>query len=288
MTKSILDYIHHPLTNKKIETRSATGKKIIAKYVSVIHQIGGNDTLNLNPLIDYKFEIAERNKQLKLLDEIQDKSILRNELDKIGIDHSGKHSLWILKTLARDWLLGEEYIHIQIMINKLKIGYFADGPWSHNAFLKIINDQRFEIKFITPRIDSKDKTLLNFCHRYKIEYLKLDNVNSKLSLEKISSYNCDLLVSMSFNQIFRKDIINITPIGIINCHAGKLPFYRGRNILNWALINDEKEFGITVHFVDEGIDTGDIILQKTYPITEKDSYKPLLDISYSSYTHKPE
>ena len=53
-------------------------KKIIAKYVSVIHQIGGNDTLNLNPLIDYKFEIAERNKQLKLLDEIQDKSILRN------------------------------------------------------------------------------------------------------------------------------------------------------------------------------------------------------------------
>ena len=73
---------------------------------------------------------------------------------------------------------------------------------------------------------------------------------------------------MSFNQIFRKDIINLTPIGIINCHAGKLPFYRGRNILNWVLINDEKEFGITVHFVDEGIDTGDIILQKTFPITD--------------------
>ena len=137
MTKSILDYIHHPLTNKKIETRSATGKKIIAKYVSVIDQIGGNDTLNLNPLIDYKFEIAERNKQLKLLDEIQDKSILRNELDKIGIDHSGKHSLWILKTLARDWLLGEEYIHTQIMINKLNV--------ASDSYIKNILEQNYQL-----------------------------------------------------------------------------------------------------------------------------------------------
>ena len=50
--------------------------------------------------------------------------------------------------------------------------------------------------------------------------------------------------------------------------------------MNWALINDEKEFGITVHFVDEGIDTGDIILQHTYPITDKDTYSTLLKIAY--------
>ena len=168
------------------------------------------------------------------------------------------------------------------MNKKLKIGYFADGPWSHNAFLKLINDQRFDIKFIVPRNDTKDETLLNFSVKYNIEYFKLDNVNSTTSLNKIISYDCDVLVSMSFNQIFRKDIINLTPIGIINCHAGKLPFYRGRNILNWALINDEKEFGITVHFVDEGIDTGDIILQKTFPISDLDSYKTLLNTSYSA------
>jgi methionyl-tRNA formyltransferase len=168
------------------------------------------------------------------------------------------------------------------MNKKLKIGYFADGPWSHNAFLKLINDQRFDIKFIVPRNDTKDETLLNFSIEYNIDYLKLDNVNSETSLNKILSYHCDVLVSMSFNQIFRKDIINLTTIGIVNCHAGKLPFYRGRNILNWVLINDEKEFGITVHFVDEGIDTGDIILQETFPITDKDNYSTLLDISYSS------
>ena len=66
----------------------------------------------------------------------------------------------------------------------------------------------------------------------------------------------------------------------INCHAGKLPFYRGRNILNWALINDEKEFGVTVLYMDEGIDTGDIVLQKTFPITEMDDYSTLLNRAY--------
>ena len=60
----------------------------------------------------------------------------------------------------------------------------------------------------------------------------------------------------------------------------KLPFYKGRNILNWVLINDEKEFGITVHYVDEGIDTGDIILQETFPIIDSDDYSTLLDKAY--------
>lgn len=67
---------------------------------------------------------------------------------------------------------------------------------------------------------------------------------------------------------------------IINCHTGKLPFCRGRNILNWALINDEKEFGITVHYVDEGIDTGDIVLQRTYTITDEEDYSTLLNTAH--------
>jgi methionyl-tRNA formyltransferase len=85
---------------------------------------------------------------------------------------------------------------------------------------------------------------------------------------------------MSFNQIFRSSIIKTPRLGIINCHTGKLPFYRGRNILNWALINDEKEFGITVHYVDEGIDTGDIIKQRCFDIKDDYDYNKLLQIAY--------
>ena len=165
-------------------------------------------------------------------------------------------------------------------MKKIKIGYFADGPWSHLAFEKIINDPSIEVKFIVPRSDTQDKTLENYSKKYKVDYFILKNVNDEESLKKIASYDCDVLVSMSFNQIFKRKIIELTNNGIINCHAGKLPFYRGRNILNWVLINDEKEFGITVHFVDEGIDTGDIILQEVFPIAETDTYATLLEVAF--------
>jgi methionyl-tRNA formyltransferase len=162
----------------------------------------------------------------------------------------------------------------------IKIGYFADGPWSHNAFKKLVADKNLKIEFICVRYDTNDKTLKDFSEKYSIPYLKHANVNDKDFLEKIAVFGCDLFVSMSFNQIFKKDIINLPRLKTINCHAGKLPFYRGRNILNWALINDEKAFGITVHYVDEGVDTGDIILQRDYAITDEDDYSTLLERSY--------
>jgi methionyl-tRNA formyltransferase len=167
-------------------------------------------------------------------------------------------------------------------MKKLKIGYFADGPWSHRAFEKIIKNKNIEIAFIVPRTDSSDETLRDYSLKYNIPYHKGIKVNSRSFYKIAAEYNCDLFVSMSFNQIFKSRIINVPRLRTINCHAGKLPFYRGRNILNWVLINDEKEFGITVHYVDEGIDTGDIILQNTYPITDGDNYKTLLETAYEN------
>jgi len=160
---------------------------------------------------------------------------------------------------------------------KIKIGYFADGQWSHKTFDKLIKDSEIEILFICVRNNSKDKVLKNYAKKYNIDFLMNKNVNSDKFIKIIEKYNCDLFVSMSFDQIFKKKIINLSKYKIINCHAGKLPFYRGRNILNWALINDEKKFGITVHYVDEKIDNGDIILQRLFKITEKDNYKTLLE-----------
>ncbi len=165
-------------------------------------------------------------------------------------------------------------------MERLKIGYFADGLWSHEAFKLLNEDVEIEIKFIVPRTDTKDDTLKNFSKENNIDYLQGVKINSSEFYLKAKEYDCDLFVSMSFNQIFKKAIINLPPQKTINCHAGKLPFYRGRNILNWVLINDENEFGITVHYIDEGIDTGDIILQRTYPIDDGDDYNSLLEIAY--------
>jgi len=119
---------------------------------------------------------------------------------------------------------------------QLNIGYFADGPWSHLAFEKLIKDKDINISFICVRYDTQDNTLKNYCNEYNIKYLRHENINSKEFIDEVSTFKCDLFVSMSFNQIFKTEIINLPKLKTINCHAGKLPFYRGRNILNWALI----------------------------------------------------
>jgi methionyl-tRNA formyltransferase len=164
----------------------------------------------------------------------------------------------------------------------MKIGYFADGPWAHEAFKRIISNSEFKISFIVVRYDSIDEILVEYAKKENIPLLKHKNVNSKEFLDEIKQYNVDINVSMSFNQILKKEIINSAPEKFINCHAGALPFYRGRNILNWVLINGETEFGVTVHYVDETIDTGDIIIQKFVPIKRTDKYGDLLIKAYKS------
>jgi methionyl-tRNA formyltransferase len=162
------------------------------------------------------------------------------------------------------------------------IGYFADGPWSHRALKLLLLKKNIRVAFICARYDHPDEALKSLSDLAGIPFVTHSDVNSPDFLRFVSSFGCHLLVSMSFNQIFRKAILDVTPGGVINCHAGKLPFYRGRNVLNWALINDESEFGVTVHYVDEGVDTGDIIGQRSYPITDEDDYESLLERAYEA------
>lgn len=162
----------------------------------------------------------------------------------------------------------------------MRIGFFGDGPWAHLALEKIREHDNFEIAYIIARYDTQDPYLKKQAELLGIPFLVFQNVNSNEVIGQLSTYNVDINVSMSFNQILRKAIIDSAKMGFVNCHAGLLPYYRGRNVLNWALINGEKEFGVTVHFVDEGIDTGDIILQQKMDILDNDDYGTLLEKAY--------
>lgn len=92
----------------------------------------------------------------------------------------------------------------------------------------------------------------------------------------IGALRPDLLVSVAFDQILTEPVRQQARLGAVNFHAGKLPFYRGRNVINWAIINGETEIGITGHWMDDGIDTGDIVLQRTLPIAWTDTYGEVL------------
>lgn len=162
----------------------------------------------------------------------------------------------------------------------MTIGYFGDGPWSHRALEKIIAADGIQVLFIVARFDTRDPVLRDFAEQLGVPFLVHEDVNSAEFREQIAAFGADLLVSMSFNQILRRDILHLAPKGFINCHAGALPLYRGRNILNWALINGEESFGVTVHYVDEGVDTGDIIRQDIIPVTPQTTYADILELAY--------
>jgi methionyl-tRNA formyltransferase len=72
----------------------------------------------------------------------------------------------------------------------------------------------------------------------------------------------DLAIVAAYGQIFSKSLLELPPNGFINVHSSYLPFYRGTAPINQAIINGEKETGVTIMLVDEAMDTGDIILQE--------------------------
>lgn len=92
-----------------------------------------------------------------------------------------------------------------------------------------------------------------------------------LFLEEIKNFFPDLIVVCSYGKIFPKELLDIPKYGCWNIHASLLPKYRGASPINWAILEGEKETGITIMLMDEGLDTGPILLQKKIPILEEDT-----------------
>jgi methionyl-tRNA formyltransferase len=115
-------------------------------------------------------------------------------------------------------------------------------------------------------------------HNVQIIRLK-KNINNQDSLSTIRSYNPDLLISIAGNQIFKKELIDLAPKGCLNLHTALLPKYRGIMPSFWVLRNNEKETGVSVFFVDEGIDSGEIIVQKHLQIDDKMTQQQLIKVS---------
>lgn len=104
-----------------------------------------------------------------------------------------------------------------------------------------------------------------------VPIFKSSDINSKSSNILIKSLNPDLIIILLFGQILKETTINLAPMGIINFHPSYLPNYRGLMPVFWALSNNESQGGVTLHFVDTGIDTGAIISRVPIPITDKDT-----------------
>ncbi|KAA5806084.1 methionyl-tRNA formyltransferase [Thermoanaerobacterium thermosaccharolyticum] len=101
--------------------------------------------------------------------------------------------------------------------------------------------------------------------------------NNKEIFDKLSQLNPDLIVVAAYGKILPEEILQIPRYGCINVHASLLPKYRGAAPINWAIINGEKETGITIMYMEKGLDTGDILLQMSIPILEEDNSETIHD-----------
>ena len=93
----------------------------------------------------------------------------------------------------------------------------------------------------------------------------------------IQNLKPDLILVIGWYYMIPKSIMLIPPKGAIGIHASLLPKYRGNAPLVWAIINGEKESGVSLFYFDDGVDTGDIIAQKKFAISETDTIKEVLE-----------
>ncbi|ONI45041.1 methionyl-tRNA formyltransferase [Candidatus Epulonipiscioides gigas] len=100
---------------------------------------------------------------------------------------------------------------------------------------------------------------------------------NKEILEQIKQINPDLIVVVAFGQILPQTILKIPRLGCVNIHASLLPKYRGAAPIQWAIIRGEKTTGITIMYMDKGLDTGDMLYKKEIPIENTDTAGTLFD-----------
>ena len=127
----------------------------------------------------------------------------------------------------------------------------------------------YSFQYILSKLNPK-KSVTKLLKDNNIPAIYLEkSINNKSSLELIKNHKPDLLISILGNEIFKKPIIELAPKGCLNLHTALLPKYRGLMPTFWVLKNNEKQTGVSVFFIDEGIDSGPILVQKKMEINDQ-------------------
>lgn len=113
--------------------------------------------------------------------------------------------------------------------------------------------------------------------RHGLTVLQPVKIKTPEWVDKLRELNADVFVVAAFGQILSKEILDMPKYGCVNIHASLLPKYRGAAPINWAIINGEKETGVTIMQMNEGVDTGDMLSHVVVPIAPKETAESLFD-----------
>ena len=183
--------------------------------------------------------------------------------------------------ILKELISNKEYNILGVAISQVVI----PGCTKLQSILRIIKDSGIRYLYLRIlemvhnnyflRLKSGCYLTSRFAKLYSLPTYFVDDINNPSFLALIKSLKPDLIISIYFNQIIKKPLFEIPRYGCINIHRALLPKYRGPCSAFWQLAEGEKNSGVTIHYIDEGLDNGDIIVQKEYKISLQDTHHTL-------------
>lgn len=147
-------------------------------------------------------------------------------------------------------------------------------------FSTVIQSICFKLrKYLALKGFGKNPSILAYAQKKRIQTYEITTPNSKSFRKELMKLKPDVIINQSQN-IIKKQLLQIPRIGVINRHNALLPKNRGRLTPFWVLYRGESETGVSIHFVEEGIDSGEIIVQKRFPVSKRETFRSLVKKNY--------
>jgi methionyl-tRNA formyltransferase len=148
--------------------------------------------------------------------------------------------------------------------------------------LDVLFNHGFDIEAVFTHEDDPDEncwfgSVKNWAQQKNITVYTTEEVNSPQWIAKIAAINPDIIFSFYYRKMIGREILDLPRMGAFNLHGSLLPAYRGRCPVNWVIINGEAQTGVTLHYMIDKLDAGDIVGQKAVAIELLDTAKTLYD-----------
>lgn len=168
-------------------------------------------------------------------------------------------------------------------MSKLRVLVLGKNDIAVQCTKSILETDGFELVAVSPNTDdsgndSWQSSFLKYSNEKKIKIIQFEKISSDDSIQKLRDLNLDIIFSFQYDQIITQRVIDSAKFGAINLHFAPLPKYRGVAPIAHALNNGESTFGVSLHFMDIGVDTGDIIAQSMFEISHLQNARELYDL----------
>lgn len=153
----------------------------------------------------------------------------------------------------------------------MKVVVFGEDIYTSTVIESLIERGYKVLLIVTPEYYNENYIILKeTALKYHIGFIKTKNVNSAEVESYLEKVKPELIVAVHLRKILHKEIFSQAARGAINVHPSLLPRYRGLSPQHQVILHGDDESGVTVHFIDADIDTGEIIVQKKFPVSKED------------------